>query len=155
SRMRRYAPQAAVSVAPHEAPALFRPQRTEVFTPTRGAGERLRVAALGIFAEHKGGRFLLDCIAASVERGLAIDWIVLGEFQGELRERAKRFQSVLTVTGRYKEADLQRLIGAHNPHLIFFPQHVPETYSFTLSEAFGAARPILAPDLGSFPERVA
>jgi glycosyltransferase involved in cell wall biosynthesis len=50
---------------------------------------------------------------------------------------------------------VQRLIGNADPHLIFFPQRWPETYSYTLSEAFAAGTPILAPDIGAFAERLA
>ena len=41
------------------------------------------------------------------------------------------------------------------PHLVFFPQRSPETYSYSLSEAYAANLPVLVPEIGSFPERTA
>ena len=62
-------------------------------------------------------------------------------------------EDVLGVTGHYEEAQLPYLIADLDPHLFFFPQQCPETYSYTLSEGLHARVPILAPDLGAFRER--
>jgi hypothetical protein len=40
-----------------------------------------------------------------------------------------------------------------DPHLIFYPQRVPETYSYTLSEGLIAGTPLLVPDFGVYRER--
>jgi hypothetical protein len=69
--------------------------------------------------------------------------------------RAQAFDDVLSVTGRYEIKDLPQLIEQIGPHLIFFPQRCPETYSYTLSEVFAAGIPVLAPEIGSFTERTA
>ena len=41
------------------------------------------------------------------------------------------------------------------PDLVWFPALWPETYSYTLSEVMRTGLPIVVPDLGAFPERVA
>lgn len=150
-RMRRYAPRARFVVAPHEKD-LYRPPAPAI-APPLAEGERLRVAALGVFAPHKGGGFLLECIAAARASGAAIDWRVIGAFAGPQEADARRMG--VDVTGPYEADDVQALIAAWDPHVIFFPQHCPETYSYTLSETFAARRPALVPDLGALPERVA
>ena len=58
------------------------------------------------------------------------------------------------MTGRYQVDDVARLIDDVGPHVLLFVQRWPETYSFTLSEAFQTGYPILAPDIGAFSERV-
>ena len=153
-RMQRYAPKARIVAAPHEA-SLYRPRGGEAQAATLGADEPLRVVALGVLSENKGGAFLLSCVEAAKTSAARISWTVIGELPSPLDLRAKKLSNVLEVTGAYKSADLSRLISSADPHLIFFPQHIPETYSYTLSEAFSAARPILAPRLGAFPERLA
>ncbi|OQY12673.1 MAG: hypothetical protein B6I31_02740 [Desulfobacteraceae bacterium 4572_19] len=47
------------------------------------------------------------------------------------------------------------MIGELKPHLVWFPALWPETYSYTLSESLKVALPIVAPDIGSFAERLA
>ena len=40
------------------------------------------------------------------------------------------------------------------PDLVWFPAQWPETYSYTLSASLQAGLPVVAPDLGAFPERL-
>ena len=151
-RMNRYAPSAELLAVPHEA-ELYHPQRA--FTATSlGHSEHMRVVSIGIFAEHKGGVFLLECIERARAQGLPIKWTVIGWFPGALAERARSLRDVLGVTGPYSVDDVGHLIEEADPHLIFFPQHCAETYSYTLSEALASGRAILAPKLGAFPERI-
>src|SRR2546427_7883740 len=39
------------------------------------------------------------------------------------------------------------------PDLAWFPAQWPETYSYTLSACLAAGLPIVAPEIGAFPER--
>jgi GT2 family glycosyltransferase/glycosyltransferase involved in cell wall biosynthesis len=152
ARLRRYAPNANVIVVPHEA-SLYNPLRSYNPTALR-VGETLRITALGVFAEHKGGVFLLECIERARILKLPIQWNIIGYFPGLLAERARALRDVLTVTGPYDAAGVLDHIDNVDPHLIFFPQHCVETYSYTLSEALASGRGILAPNLGAFPERI-
>lgn len=152
-RVAAYFPRAKVVAAPHEHD-LYRRPRNSLRDTRLAEGERLRVAVLGVQAGHKGGEFLLDCVDAARAMDAPLEWSVIGEFQAPLDARARKTES-LVVTGAYAPSDLARMIKDVDPHLVFFPQHIPETYSFTLSEAFSAGRPVLVPSLGSFPERVA
>jgi glycosyltransferase involved in cell wall biosynthesis len=152
-RIRRYVPNARVIVVPHEE-HLYRPEGALHPRPVL-AKEPLRVAMLGIMAEHKGGTYLLDCIEAARQRGCEITWHVIGEFSPAMKPRAEAFDDVLSVTGRYDVTELPQLIEKIAPHLVFFPQRCPETYSYTLSEVFAAGIPLLAPEIGAFTERTA
>ena len=61
----------------------------------------------------------------------------------------------LTVHGSYEEADLPLLLDWLKPDAVWFPAQCPETYSYTLSTCLALGLPVIAPNLGSFPERVA
>jgi GT2 family glycosyltransferase/glycosyltransferase involved in cell wall biosynthesis len=152
-RIRKYIPDSRIIVIPHEA-ELYRYQRAIRLPPVRG-DEPLRVAVFGVLNEHKGGYFVLDCVEIANELGAAITWQVIGTFRSPpLEARAKQFTKFLNVTGEYAPGEIQQLIEQASPHVLLFPQRWPETYSFTLSEALQAGYPILAPDIGSFAERL-
>jgi len=152
-RIRKYVPDSRIIVVPHE-DELYRPERAVRLSPLR-PGDPLRVAVLGTLSEHKGGSFLLDCVKAANENGTPIAWYVVGEFSSSsLKARAKQLKKSLSVTGRYRVDDIPRLIDDVGPHVLLFVQRWPETYSFTLSEAFRTGYPILAPAIGAFSERV-
>jgi GT2 family glycosyltransferase/glycosyltransferase involved in cell wall biosynthesis len=151
-RIRKYVPDSRIIIVPHE-DELYRPKRAVRLSPLR-PGDPLRVAVLGTLSELKGGSFLLDCVEAASESGTPIAWYVVGEFSSSLKARAKQLKRFISVTGRYRVDDVPRLIDDVGPHVLLFVQRWPETYSFTLSEAFQAGYPILAPDIGAFSERV-
>jgi hypothetical protein len=56
--------------------------------------------------------------------------------------------------GPYEDTNVDALIAAINPHVIWFPAQWHETYCYTLSAALRSGLPIIATDLGSFPERL-
>ncbi len=150
-RVRGYVPAANIIVVPHEKD-LYRPSRA--FSPRPlDAVQTLSVGVLGVMTEHKGGAYLLDCVEAAARRGAPITWHVIGEFNSTLAARANRVRAVISVTGPYGNAELPEMIGRIAPHLMLFPQRWPETYSYTLSEAFAAGIPVLVPEIGAFPER--
>lgn len=148
-RIRRYVPRANTAIHPLEA------ERPRVFSPpTISANGRLRVAAIGHFSIAKGGDFLLNCVSASRRADHAIDWYVLGSLVGVDRAKYGRLRQDVFVTGDYELGMLDKLLSEIDPHLLFFPQHCVETWSYALSEALGSGRAILAPDLGAFGERL-
>ena len=50
---------------------------------------------------------------------------------------------------------MYRLIAEIDPDIVWYPALWPETYSFTLSIALHCGLPVVVPDIGAFPERVA
>ena len=60
----------------------------------------------------------------------------------------------LTATGSYEAEALPRLIAMERPDVLWLPSQVPETFSFTLSTAIASGLPVVASDLGAFPERL-
>jgi glycosyltransferase involved in cell wall biosynthesis len=114
----------------------------------RGCG---RVAAvIGAIGPHKGSA-VLDEIEPLL-RATDIAIVVIGylDTQVEPGWRGER----LFVHGAYRESDVGALLAAYGARLALFPNRVPESFSYALSEAWDAGVPALVPDAGALAERV-
>jgi glycosyltransferase involved in cell wall biosynthesis len=60
----------------------------------------------------------------------------------------------VNVVEDYSPEELTELLLAIRPDLVLLLSQVPESYSYTLSEAFAHSIPVCAPNRGSFGERV-
>jgi hypothetical protein len=80
-----------------------------------------------------------------------LKFVLVGCVDPHVRPRSEPFLQ----TGRYDNQCLPDLLAQVNPHLVWFPGCAPETYSFTLSAALRAGRPVVVPNIGAAPERVA
>jgi glycosyltransferase involved in cell wall biosynthesis len=150
----RYYPVADVDVVPHGVPEA---------TP-RHAGTRLAVmlpdddvptvAVLGAVGPDKGARRLERLVALARERGTRVRFVLIGYLD---RQHApwQSDDARFTVHGRYDSRDLPDLLSHYRVSLVLFPSAGPETFSYTLSEAWSAGRPTLVPPIGALPERVA
>jgi GT2 family glycosyltransferase len=110
--------------------------------------EPLRVLALGALGPAKGADRLEACARGAADRRLPLRFELIGYAYRPL-DRA------VEVSGTYRDEDLPALIEQARPHLIWFPAQWPETYNYCLSAALAAGAPIVAPDIGAFPERLA
>jgi hypothetical protein len=63
--------------------------------------------------------------------------------------------AVMTVHGRYDPRHLPDLLAHYRVDLVAYPSAGPETFSFTLSEAWAAGYPVIVPPFGALAERVA
>ncbi len=147
-RLKRYALFDNLMVVPHE---VLPPRLVHV--PDLPPGEPLRIAVLGAMSGHKGASFLIACAQSCTYQALDVVITVIGDFE-KPKVGAEARAAGIRVTGGYQDQDLQRLIAEHDPHLLFYPQRWPETYSYTLSAGLLSGRPILAPSIGAFIERL-
>jgi GT2 family glycosyltransferase/glycosyltransferase involved in cell wall biosynthesis len=111
------------------------------------------VAALGAIGPDKGARRIEHLIALIGERRIALRIVVIGYLdvqQGPWQSDDAR----LTVHGRYDSRDLPALLHHYRARLVLFPSAGPETFSYTLSEAWRAGMPALVPPIGALAERV-
>ena len=150
----RYYPGARVEVVSHGVPES---------TP-RHAGTRLAVmlpddsvptvAVLGAVGPDKGSRRLEKLVEHARERGDRVRFVLIGYLD---RQHAswQSDDACFTVHGRYDPRDLPDLLAHYRVSLVLFPSAGPETFSYTLSEAWAAGRPVLVPPIGALPERVA
>jgi len=60
----------------------------------------------------------------------------------------------VTVVGNYETSDLPRLISEYKINVVFISSIVPETFSYTLSEAIKMKLPVICFDLGAQGNRV-
>ena len=111
------------------------------------------VVVLGAIGPDKGARrieHLADLIRLR-EAGVRI--VVIGYLDVE-RGPWQSDDACLTVHGRYDPRDLPLLLAHYGAKIALFPSEGPETFSYTLSEAWRAGLPALVPPIGALAERV-
>jgi GT2 family glycosyltransferase len=112
------------------------------------ADRPLRILVLGALGVEKGADLLEAVAELAQSTSCELEFTLLGYAYRPLA-------GPVETLGPYGDAEIDNLIEAQQPDLLWFPCRWPETYSYTLSAALRAGRPLLVPDIGSFPERVA
>ena len=142
-------PSADVRLAPHT--DIANPRQLPVpAVATLAEAAPLRIAVIGALSRIKGADLLED-VAVLAAKGSNIEFHLLGHAYRPLHKQPK---AALTVHGAYQEEELTDLLDWLKPDLVWFPALWPETYSYTLSACLLAGLPVVAPDLGAFPERL-
>jgi GT2 family glycosyltransferase/glycosyltransferase involved in cell wall biosynthesis len=118
-------------------------------TPTALRNGPLRVAVLGVLADHKGAHTVAALAEAADPALLRIH--LIGYTEDGFPEAA---EPLLNATGEYDDADLPSWLAQVKPHVVWFPAPWPETFSYTLSAALDAGLPVVASRIGAFPERL-
>jgi O-antigen biosynthesis protein len=111
------------------------------------------VVVLGAVGPDKGARRLERLVALARSRGAKLRFVLIGYLDrqpGPWQSADRTF----TVHGRYRAVDLPRLLRAYRADLVVFPSAGPETFSYTLSEAWSAKMAVLVPPIGALAERV-
>ncbi|MBK6395605.1 MAG: glycosyltransferase, partial [Betaproteobacteria bacterium] len=149
----RFYPSARMRVVPHGIPEV---------TP-RHAGTRLAVmlpddgvptvAVLGAVGPDKGARRIERLVELARERGSSVRFVLIGYLDRQ-HSAWQSDDARFTVHGRYDPRDLPDLLAHYRVSLVLYPSAGPETFSYTLSEAWSAGRPVLVPPIGALPERV-
>ena len=149
--LRKYYPDANIEIRPHPVEG-DRTARRDVFAFALPEDACRHVAVLGAIGPEKGSRNI-DALADEIrKRSLPLRIVVIG-----FTDRARRWQSddrVLTIHGSYGEDELAALFERYRIDVVVFPTIWPETFSYTLSEAWRAGRPALVPPRGALAERV-
>lgn len=147
ARLARYGLAERAVVVPHE------PVESTAWAMSQTPaikGRPLRVALIGVLADQKGLPAVLSVADAAGADDIELHLIGYTE-----KPLPPSYDKRLRQTGPYRHADLARLIARVRPHVIWFPAQWPETFSYTLSAAIDAGLPIVASDIGAFPERLA
>ncbi|MBK8103462.1 MAG: glycosyltransferase [Cellvibrionales bacterium] len=140
-----YFPQLAIEVAYHPEWEQSHPY-AHPRVPEMTAQEQLRILVIGAMSREKG---------ADVLERTATYRDALNRLQYHLIGYAyKPLAPEVVQHGAYDDEKLDDLIKTLKPHLVWFPAQWHETYCYTLSAALRSGLPILATDLGSFPERL-
>jgi glycosyltransferase involved in cell wall biosynthesis len=111
------------------------------------------VAILGAVGPDKGARQLERMVALARADRVRIRFVLIGYMDvehGPWQSDDARF----TVHGRYEPRELPVLLARYRVRMVAFPSAGPETFSFTLSEAWAAGLPVVVPPFGALAERV-
>jgi glycosyltransferase involved in cell wall biosynthesis len=120
-------------------------------TPPPVAGAPLRVAVIGAIGKHKGHDLLVACARHAHRHELPIHFVVVGY---TCNDKAYEGLPNLTITGAYEAERLPELLRASHCAVALFMSVWPETFSYTLSEAYRAGLWPVVFDLGAPAERV-
>ena len=162
----KYYPDRPIDVIPHGAPGAWamRSEGTEdddarTLEPEHGTAPTLpdddvaTVAVLGAVGPDKGAR-RLERLADLVRRtGTRVRFVLIG-YMDVQHGPWQSDDAVLTVHGRYDPSDLPALFARYRVCLVAYPSAGPETFSFTLSEAWAAKCPVYVPPFGALAERL-
>jgi len=150
----RYFPDCPATVIEHGIHAGFAPRKTDARTVVLLPDDDVpTVAVLGAIGPDKGARRLERLVELARASGARVRVVLIGylDFQHGPWQSP---DALLTVHGRYDAADLPALLAHYRVRLVLFPSAGPESFSYTLSEAWAAGVPVLVPPIGALAERV-
>jgi len=164
SALNRYFPGHAIAVVPHATPGRWALQSGEganTETPRMGSSSLVvpddgvpTVAVLGAVGPDKGARRLERLVRLVRVTGARLRFVLIGYMDVE-HGPWQSDDAVLTIHGCYDPRDLPDLLAHYRVRIVAFPSAGPETFSFTLSEAWAAGLPVIVPPFGALGERVA
>ncbi len=146
ARIGRHFPATRATVAPHEDDAA-------IAAPGLPAtiGMQCRVCVVGAIGIHKGYQVVLDCARDAAERRLPREFVVVGH---TIDDRRLQATGRVFITGRFTPEEAVELIKAQNATLALLPSIWPETWCFSLAEAWRAGLRVAAFDIGAPAERI-
>ena len=146
ARMRRHFPSLRPAIVPLEDDAAIAdPPRPQVRSGL------CRVCVLGAIGVHKGYDVLLACARDVAERGLPMEFVVVGHTIDDARLLAT---GRVFITGRFAPEEALPLIRAQDASVALLPSVWPETWNFGLTELWRAGLSVAAFDLGAPAERI-
>ena len=150
----RYFPDCMTEVIPHGMPDGVPLRKggecATLALPDDGAPT---VAVLGAIGPDKGSRRLERLVSLARARGAWVRFVLIG-YMDVLHGPWQADDAMFTVHGRYDPADLPDLLSHYRVALVLYPSAGPESFSYTLSEAWASGRPVLVPPIGALDERV-
>jgi len=149
-RARAALPGLEVAVVPNgsPSPAVAKPARVR---PEFAEGKPAHVVAMiGSIGPHKGAS-VLDSLGAALE-GTSIAVVVIGYLDRQVLPGWRG--NHVFVHGAWQDEEVAPLARAYGAEIALFPHQVPESFSYTLSDAWSAGLPVLAAPSGALAERV-
>jgi GT2 family glycosyltransferase/glycosyltransferase involved in cell wall biosynthesis len=118
--------------------------------PTQAQHDRT-VVMIGAIGDHKGYQLLSKCVQNASKRGLDIKFLVVGYTSDD--NQLLRLGNV-SITGEYESKDLPHILRSSGARIALFLSQTPETYSYSLSEAWAHRLYPIALDRGAVAERI-
>jgi len=152
--VRRYYPGTHVDVVPHALGGAE--DRVDAIAHALPMADDSRpvVGILGAIGPDKGSRRIERLVTITRQRGFRLRWVLIG-YLDRSRESWQAHDGVFTMHGPYDSRALPRLLDEYRVGVVAYPSVGPESFSFTLSEAWAAGRPAIVPPIGALAERVA
>lgn len=135
-----------IVVIPHGSP-----QYKRVSIPTYDLSV-FRVAFLGGIAKHKGSDLIYDVIVHNHDK--RIQWYSMGTVQDNRFMELVTRDDVINL-GQYQSENVYDLLETNQINLVCILSVCPETFCFTLSEAWQCNIPVVVTDIGALGTRVA
>lgn len=145
ARLQKHLPAKPISVWQPEVDEEIPEERQ----PCVRENEPLRVLSIGALSIPKGAYVLAALAREARTRREPLTFTLIGAGPDALLARAG-----VQATGFYRPADLDRLIDAADPHVVFLPSIWPETWSFVLTHALRRGLPVVAFDIGAPAQRL-
>ena len=111
------------------------------------------IALLGAIGPDKGARRIERLVELARRQNVAVRFVLIGYLDVQ-HVRWQSDDARFSVHGRYDRSDLPGLLAHYRVRLVLYPSAGPETFSYTLSEAWAAGVPVLVPPIGALAERV-
>ena len=111
----------------------------------------IKVALFGAVSDIKGFHVLIECAEYALKEKLPVQFIVFGYTMND--ELCQSFSNI-KLLGKYKEEELESMVQQNKPHIAFFPNQCPETFSYTLSHSMRLGVFPVVSDIGAVAERV-
>ncbi len=126
----------------------IKPHKDDYFKPRPiNISGKLNIGIIGSLNPIKGINIVRQLGDFIKNEGVDAAITVIGEVSEEM-------SSDIKIHGKYSVNDLPDLIETYGVNLILFPSIVPETFSYTISEAMKMKLPIVAFNLGAQGQRV-
>jgi glycosyltransferase involved in cell wall biosynthesis len=109
------------------------------------------VAVLGAIGPHKGAD-VLDALARELD-GSGIAIVIVGYLDRQVLP-GWRVPGTLFIHGSWQDDEVPALLDAYGAKLALFPNRVPESFSYALSDVWSCGRPVLAAPYGALGERI-
>jgi glycosyltransferase involved in cell wall biosynthesis len=113
--------------------------------------EHFDIAVIGALGVHKG-LHLLDEVTSCLPSNLRV--VVIGYVDGQTAP-GWRVPGRIWVHGAFEPTEIRDFVERTGVRLAFFPNRVPESFCYALSDAWLAGLPALVPDRGALGERMA
>lgn len=116
-------------------------------------GMPLNLGIIGNLFHIKGEQVINELITSPRFKDLQVHLTVFGQVFSPIKDIILRDRKI-TFTGGYKQEELPSLLEKHNISAIIVSSILPETFSYTTSEAILLGYPVICFNLGAQAERV-
>jgi GT2 family glycosyltransferase/glycosyltransferase involved in cell wall biosynthesis len=128
------------------------PENAVQITPSLQSSKApYRIAIIGAIGLHKGYSLLVNCAKSALKNGLPLEFIIFGYTRDDLALNALENVS---LTGAYTPEELPEKIADSGCQIAAFLSVWPETFAYTLSEAWRSGLYPVVFDLGALAERI-